>query len=108
MKETKDAMEFVLRAAEATEKALEDGKFTFMDFPSFVPVMGLLSGAVDGAKQIPSELKSMTEDDKKELFEIIETLKLKEPDHEAIAEEGLKLISCVVKLVGMIQDARKK
>jgi len=108
MKETKDAMEFVLRAAEATEKALEDGKFTFMDFPSFVPVMGLLSGAVDGAKQIPAELKTMTEEDKKQLFEVIETLKLKNPDHEAIAEEGLKLIASVVKLVGMIQDAKGK
>ena len=108
MKETKDAMEFVLRFAEATDKALEDGKFSFMDLPSYIPVMTLLNDAIDGAKSIPAELKAMTEEDKKQLHDVIETLNLRNPDYDAIAEESLKVATSVVKLVGMIRDARKK
>lgn len=108
MKETMDAAEFILRGAEAIAKSLEDGKISFMDLPSFVPVLGLASAAVEGVKEIPSELKSMTEDDKKMLFKVIETLDLENPDHEAIGEEILKVATSVMKLVFMIQDARKK
>ena len=107
VKETKECLEFVLRFAEATDRALEDGKFSFLDLPSFMPVMMLLNDAIDGAKQIGSEMASMGEAEKKELHAVIETLNLKNAKHDELAEESLKVMASIVKLVGMIREARK-
>jgi len=106
--ETKQAVEFILRFAEATESALEDGKFTFLDFPKFVPVLGLLNEALSGAKQIPGELSALTEEGQAELHNLIGTLKLEDADYDKIGEEALKIVVSVVALVGMIKEAKKK
>ena len=105
---TKEAVEFILRFAEETESALDDGKFSFMDFPKYVPVLGLLNSAIDGAKTIPAELASMDEASKDELHAVIKTLKLDNPDYDKIGEEALKIVVSVVALVGMIKAAKKK
>jgi len=107
VKETKECLEFVLRFAEATDRALQDGKFSFLDLPTFMPVMMLFNDALDGAKQIGTEMASMGEAEKAELHAVIETLNLKNPKHDEIAEESLKVMASVVKLIGMIREAKK-
>ena len=108
MKETKEALELVLRGAEAVEKAMKDGKINFMDFPTFVPVFSLLGDAIEGIKEIPAELAGLDEENKKELYALIETLKLSDEKADEIAEEGLKVLLSVLKLVKLIKDARAK
>ena len=106
--ETRQFAELILRGAEAIEASLTDGKFTFMDFPRFVPVLALINEALDGAKKIPAELASLTDEGRAELFAVIDTLKLENPAYEKIGEELIKTMLGIFNLIGLIKDAKKK
>jgi hypothetical protein len=68
--------------------------------------MTALPGALEGFKEIGSELKDMDEAEKLELYMVIDSLKLSDPKKEAIAEEALKVSVSIYKLVELIRSAK--
>jgi hypothetical protein len=108
MKETTELLKFVLRVAEKIEAGLaDDGKLSWAEMAALLPDMTALPGALEGFKEIGSELKEMDEAAKLELYMVIDSLKLTDPKKEAIAEEALKVSLSVYKLIELIKDAKK-
>lgn len=67
IKETKELVAWAVKLGNAIGYALEDGKLSLADAFKFVPVLTGASEALKGAKAVPSELKSLSEDEYKDL-----------------------------------------
>lgn len=67
IKETEDVLVAGEVVVTAVQKSFADGKFTFMDGRFFIPVVGAVKEAVDGASQIKAELKELSREESDKL-----------------------------------------
>ena len=108
VKETKELIEFTIRAGEALDASLADKKFSFTDLPRFMPSTMLLSDAINGAGKIIGELSSMGDPERTELRGLIGTLSLKNKKREDIIKSGFEVAISTAIFIGKIQATRKK
>ena len=72
IKETKEALVFGLEVGAGVFAALkDDGKVTVGDALVFTPAMVSLPAALDGADQIPAELKDLDENELMEIKDLV-------------------------------------
>lgn len=108
MKDTIEMLKLAVALGEKIAEGLEDNdKLDWDELMGMLPTLTLLSSAIEGAKNIPHELANMSYEQRKELFAEIEKLELPNKDHEAIAEQALKSMAEVFKLIMLFKDVKK-
>ena len=107
IKETKEAVIFMVGLAGAVDEQLKDG-FQYSDLFSLIPVLSKLPAAVEGADKIAAELADLDDDERKELLEAIKKLDLQDDAVEEIAEHACVAFIDLFKLVRLIRKARTK
>jgi hypothetical protein len=68
---TKEVLVLVLKTGDGVKKSLEDGKFEATDAVNFMPLIPLLQPAIEGASEIPSELKDLDAQETQELVDLV-------------------------------------
>jgi len=103
IKETKDAMEFLLALHNGVQVSMEDGKINFFDLPNLVKPMLKLSAAMEGMKSIPAELSELDADEVAEIKEMFKSqFDLADDVLEAKIEEGLGALLMLGKFLGEV------
>ena len=99
IKELKELVKFGLKLGEALGKALEDGKINLVDALKFLPVLKDLKIALEGASEIPAELKDLDEAELQELKVFIkDEFNLPDDALEAKIEMGLEVAVSLISL----------
>ena len=103
IKETKEAMEFLLALHKGVRLSMEDGKVGFMDLPNLVKPMLKLSAALEGMKSIPAELGELDAAEVEEIKAMFkEQFDLEDDVLEAKIEEGLGALLQLGKFLGEV------
>lgn len=98
IKETKEVLKVGLMLQEALKGALSDGKFGFEDIAQFIPLLGSVSGAIEGIEQVPAELADLDAGEFDELVLVVQdVIKDVTPDKwEEVVFKGLDLGKAVL------------
>lgn len=105
IKETQEAMVWVLTLGVAAKNSLADGKPDFGDINEFFPVLMSLNKAIDGAEKIPAEIADI---DKAEYDQLVEAAKpyveeLSPDAIEPVIFGSLKIIKDLLSLFGLLK-----
>ena len=93
LKETKEMLGFVIKFITALEKTLEDGKFSLIDIPNFLPAFIKMGPAIVGATEIPLELRAASKEQVDALkAEIKEELDLQDNQLEEFIEDSFAFV----------------
>lgn len=103
-KELKEALGFICALANSIGKMAEKGKPTLSDMVHLAPLMYKIPSAVDGIDQVPQEMKELSEEDLKELVQMIkDDLELPQEKIEMALEASLDI---ALKLYALAQKLR--
>ena len=105
IEQTKEALEFLIPFANAKDLALADG-FQFQDIPVLVPALVKLPKAISGIAEVPKELSDLDDDERQELYDLIEGLEFKAEGSEKIAEKALACFAALGELIGAVRENR--
>lgn len=109
IKETKEIIKFVVEFAEAIEKSLEDGEFTFLDVTNMISALQAVGDAFGNIKQVPTELKDLDEMESLELYAYAkDELDLKSDKTEEIIESSLEIGLKLFELYNLIRKPDPK
>jgi hypothetical protein len=104
IKETKEALIFVLELGKALEKGLSDGKLDLADALAFLPAMTKAPGAFSDSAKIPAELKDLSEAERVELTTYLkDEFDLSDDNLESKIELGLEVALHLAKLVASLR-----
>lgn len=99
IKETKDLVRFGLSLGKGIQEAMEDGKIDLLDAMKFLPVLKDLKPAIEGAKEIPAELKDMDDEERAELLDFFQKeFDLEDDELELKVEAGLQVALSLLQL----------
>lgn len=105
VKELKDVVVLLAQIANSSVSALKDGKVGVEDLSLFLKLIPLLPAAVDGAAQIPAELKDVDAAEVKELADaVVANLAL---DNEKAALVVSKSLGVVIALADLALSLKK-
>jgi hypothetical protein len=94
IKELKEALALAFGLGNVIKNATADGKVDFSDAVYLMELIPLLAPAVEGADQIPGELKDLDEAERVELMSFVkEKFDLEDDALEGKIEAGLELVS---------------
>jgi hypothetical protein len=100
IKETKDALKFVVSLGNAVDKALEDKKINMMDVPLFMDPMIKIAPAFENIGMVAKEIGDLDAAERAELVKYVEDeLDLRSDDTEKMIERGLSLVSLVYEFI---------
>jgi replicative superfamily II helicase len=109
IQETKDAVLFACRLADAVDKSMADDKITVFDAKNFMDVVPTIKPAFEGGKFIGKEVADLDEQERIELDTLIaQELDFENDDVEGDAEESLEIFTRIVALVSKIRNRRAK
>jgi len=108
VKETREALEFIVPFANAIDEATKDGLQWVKDAMTIAPTMIKLPAALSGASLIPAELSDLTNDEREELFGVIAGLEFNQEYAEKIGEKALAAFIALGELMVVIREAKKK
>ncbi len=99
IKETQEALAFAVAIGNATGISLQDGKFDTMDIVNYVGALTKFPAAVEGANQIPVELKDLDEAESQALIaQIKDQLDLPQDEIEEAIEDHLEVVRVIYNL----------
>jgi hypothetical protein len=100
IKESKEALDFVLSLASAVGKAVEDGEVSFGDVMHFVGPLRKAGDAFENGKGILPELKDLDAAERAELLALAkEKLDLPNDELEAMVEKGFDAVDKLYEVV---------
>lgn len=100
IKETKELVDAVHTAIKAGKTALADGKIDIQDLGQILVLIPAIQSAVDGAKEIPSELKDLDSAEAAELVTHVMTgLAIDDAKAREVIEKSLKVAVAAYELV---------
>lgn len=106
VKETKELCLLAAKLVNAADKSLADGKISLFDAAHFLSPLKAANAAIQGIKEVPSELKDLSEAEAQELKEAIAgELDLSNDDAEVIVEQ---VIGVGLQLAAAVQNLRAK
>lgn len=105
--ETKDAVLFLTKVANASVEALkDDGKITISDVFKFGGAATALFPALAGISQVPKELADLDADEKDELITLVkEELELEE-NIESVVEKALQIAGQIKELIDLVAQLK--
>lgn len=105
VKETNDLLMFVGSFATTSAAVLEDGKVSFVELAQFFESATLVKPAIDGIKQVPAELKDLTDDEKSFLVSnFAARFDLTNDKAEVMVEKGLALGLSLAQFISEIRN----
>jgi hypothetical protein len=106
--ETSEFVRFVCALANTVANVLEDGKVKLLELPQLMMLLPKLLPAVQGANEIPGELADLTEEEIKELVELVKVeLNLKN-DAENLAAQFVLATFVLIKAIHQLVRLTKK
>jgi predicted SpoU family rRNA methylase len=105
VKETREMLQFFVGLANVIDKTTQDG-FQLTDLFDYIAPLSKLSGAIAGAEEIPLELYDLTDEEEALLNQDIEELDFASEYSELIAQQGLRAVKELAKLLVVINMAR--
>lgn len=104
IKETKEAVGFIVAIANGVGKALQDGKINLADFGCFMDAFLKAPAAFSGASEIPAELADMDSAEREGLKQyIFEEFDIPQDKVEGIVEDALDISN---RIFGLIEKIR--
>lgn len=108
IKDTKEMLDFVMAVVQASVDAAADGKFGLGDIIRFCRVLPKLGPALRGSGNIRAELADLSEEEKKELGDLIqEKFKLENKLLEELVEQALIALISLIDLAPLVEEANK-
>ena len=105
LKEIKEMLEFVFALGGAIDKALADGKLDYMDTIHIVPALMKMGPAIENVKDIPKELKDLSDAEIEELKTwIADNFDIANDEIESYIEIGLNVVLSIYSLVKKITN----
>lgn len=111
IKETSEFLTFVCRLANTVSSVLEDNKVSILELPQLLLLFPQLVPAVNGAKDIPSELADLDEQELIQLTNLVrQELKLSEKhgDIEFITHQFVFVTFALIKAIHDLAELTKK
>jgi len=105
IKETLDAVEFVVELANAVDKAGQDG-FQIIDGIHLVPALTKLPAAITGGNEIPAEIDDLNDIERQQLIDKIVELDFVDDRAEKIAEKALATVLALGELLAAIKTSK--
>jgi hypothetical protein len=109
IEETKDGVRLIARFINACDESLADGKITAWDAKNFIGLVPAIKPALEGAKNIPSELAELDENEKKEVDNVwCEELDLHNDEIESLSEKGFKALTSFNEVAAELYALRQR
>jgi hypothetical protein len=104
IKETKEALAFVLSLGNALGTTLADGKITLSEAPQFMGALMAAPAAFQGLTEVPAELKDLDDAEKAELMAFVQSeFDIPNDQIEGVIEEGLALALAIYTFVEKVR-----
>lgn len=98
--ETKQAVDFAIALGKGIEASAQDGKWSLIDIPNFIPALASLLPAIEGLDQVPLEFAALTPEQIDELKAYVNAnLDLNDDEVEAFIEDAFKVMLDIFMLV---------
>jgi len=98
IEETKDVLKSLCGLGNAVAASLaDDGKITLSDYPKFIGPVISLPAAISGIQEVPKELADLTEQEKQELIDFVES-------ELEVGEKAEEVTVRLLKIASDIQD----
>jgi len=93
IKETKEALKFVIELGNGLGKSIEDGKFSLGDAVNFLPAAKAFPAAFSGIGKVSAEFLDLDEEERLDLVTFVkDELDIEQDKAEEIAEQAFSLM----------------